>query len=269
MSFSLPFETADAVKIVRDAGRLALSLRGQFKPDIKADQTLVTEADRRVEEMLRENLSRIAPDFAFLGEEGGLTGDPDAPCWVIDPIDGTTNFVRGIPLWCVSVGAVYQGKSIFGCIAVAPHNEIMWATVGQGAWLSSMSNEEFHSDQNAIRMRAFDSTELMQEDLIACNTTAESACDFTNVTCRLRNMGSLAYHLTLMARGALVCSLSRQHKLYDIAAGICLCEEAGCIARYLGGEVWTAQVVAPSEPMPLLVAPPQIMNLLLQKLTLC
>jgi fructose-1,6-bisphosphatase/inositol monophosphatase family enzyme len=260
----LPFDNSQAIEIIREAAALSLTLRGQSVPVVKPDQTLVTEADQRLEAFLRERLGALAPGFSFLGEEGGLTGDPSAPCWIIDPIDGTTNFVRGIPLWCISVGVVHQGRAVWGCIAVPPQDEILWGSPGAGAWLGSLSS----TDDAPQRLQAFDSDTLMQEDLIACNTMAEAAVDFKRVPCRLRNLGSLTYHLVALSRGALCCSLSRQHKLYDIAAGIAICHEAGCVSRYLNGEEWFAEVVAPREPMPLLVAPPQIMDILLQRLRL-
>jgi fructose-1,6-bisphosphatase/inositol monophosphatase family enzyme len=262
--FSLPFDNTQAVQIIREAAAMSLSMRSSAVAVIKADQTLVTQADRQLEEFLRQRLSALAPEFSFLGEEGGLTGDPDAPCWIIDPIDGTTNFVRGVPLWCISVGAVWQGQAVWGCIAVPPQDEILWGAPGQGAWIGHLSRP----DEEPLRLQTFDSDTLMQEDLIACNTMAEAAVDFTRVPCRLRNFGSLAYHLVALSRGALCCALSRQHKLYDIAAGIAICHEAGCVSRYLNGEPWVAEVVAPKEPMPLLVAPPQIMEILLQRLRL-
>ncbi len=260
-TFVLPFDPAHAVAIVQEAALLSLTLRGKYTPDVKADNTLVTEADRQLEQFLREGLGQLAPSFSFLGEEGGLDGDPNAPCWVIDPIDGTTNFVRGLPLWCISVGAVYQGEAIFGCIAVPPQNEMLWAATGHGAWLQLESSTQ--SPPPAIQLRVFDSETLMQEDLIACNTTVESAVNFAGVPCRLRNLGTLAYHLVALARGSLVASIARQHQLYDIAGGVCICEEAGCIARYLDGTAWQAEVVSKREMRPLIVAPPQIMAQLL------
>lgn len=265
-SYTLPFDPAAAVAIVREAALIALRLRGTVTPDIKPDNTLVTAADREVEAFLEHSLGLIAPGFSFLGEETGLTGAADVPCWVIDPIDGTTNFVRGLPLWCVSVGLVFKGEVIFGVLAVPPQNEIMWAVQGGGAWLQTSALGSEQGMPEPIRLQAFDSDVLIQEDLIACNTTAENVVNTAGVPCRMRNIGSLAYHLALMARGTLVCAMSHQHKIYDIAAGILLCQEAGCITRYLNGEVWRADVEAPREPVPLLVAPPQIMNNLLANL---
>ena len=258
---TLPFELAQAVAVVQEAALLSLQFRGQFKPDVKADNTLVTEADRQIELFLRERLGQLAPSWSFLGEEGGLVGDKDAPCWVIDPIDGTTNFVRGLPLWCISAGAVFQGRAIFGCIAVPPQNEMLWAATGSGAWLQLESSTE--SPPAPIPLRVFDSETLMQEDLIACNTTVETHVNFAGVPCRLRNLGTLAYHLVALSRGALVASIARQHQLYDIAAGVCICEEAGCISRYLDGTPWQAEIKSTRETRPLLVAPPNIMAQLL------
>ncbi|HEX8833275.1 MAG TPA: inositol monophosphatase [Abditibacteriaceae bacterium] len=262
---TLPFDAAAAVQIVREASVLALDLRGRCKPDIKPDNTLVTEADRAIEAFLQERLAQLAPDWAFLGEETGLTGDPDAPCWVIDPIDGTTNFVRGIPLWCISVGAVHRGKAIFGIIAVPPQDEILWGAEGAGAWLQKgIANP----DAPALRLRTFDSPVVTQEDLLACNTTAERGINFDGVPCRLRNLGSLTYHLVALSRGMLAGSLAQGHKLYDIAAGVCICLEAGCVARYLNGDTWQANVVAARETMPVILAPPQTMDTLLDNLKL-
>lgn len=258
----LPFETSQAVEIVRRAAEMALSLQkqlgGKVGVEVKADETLVTDADRALEAFLREELGRLAPDWSFLGEEGGLVGSPDAPCWIIDPIDGTTNFVRGLPLWCISVGAVENGKAIFGVVAVPPIGEILYGAQGQGAFCER--------NGETIRLQVQDSATVVQEDLIACNTTVERVVDFKGVPSRLRNFGSLAYHMVAMAKGCLCASIAHGYKLYDVAGGICLCEEAGCIARYINGQEWTAEVAASRETMPLLVAAPQTMQFLMNGL---
>ena len=254
----LPFDPATACNIVHEAAQLALHMHGRAAVAVKRDNTLVTEADRAVENFLHEKLGQLAPDFAFLGEETGLSGDIDEPCWVIDPIDGTTNFVRDVPLWCVSVGLVQRGQAIFGVVAVPPQDEVYWASSGQGAWR--------HKDGQTVQLHTSDRVELMQEDLIACNTTVEKVLDFTNVPCRLRNFGSLAYHLVALARGSLCASLAHWHKLYDIAGGMCLCAESGCEARYIDGRAWTAEVSSSGSSVPLLVAPPKTLAILLERL---
>ncbi len=258
MSFVLPFSVEPALDALREATALAMARHGRANIEVKADDTLVTDADRNVEKLLRNRLSVLAPDWSFLGEEGGLVGDADAPCWVIDPIDGTTNYARDIPLWCISVGAVKDGVPIFGMIAVPELGEILWAVEGQGA---------FHiKNGQTKRLRVRDHLPLQQEDLLVSNTTVERVLDFSQVPCRLRNFGALAYHLTVLARGSVIGMIAHYHKIYDVAAGLCICFEAGCEARYLDGTPWKAIVSSESETHPLFCAAPQTLQELLGRL---
>ena len=257
-SHSLPFEASTALQILSDATQISLDMHGNVRAVTKADQTLVTEADRAIEAFLREKLAEIAPGWSFLGEEDGLSGDPNAPCWVIDPIDGTTNYAKDIPLWCISVGAVAGGIPIFGMIAVPEIGEVLWAAPGQGAW------RILNGETRPLVLN--DHLPLEQEDLIACNTTVERVVDFSAVPCRLRNFGSLAYHLTALARGTLVATIAHYHKLYDVAAGLCICIEAGAQVRYLNGETWHAKVKTSAETQPMLCATPQILQFLIDAL---
>lgn len=255
---NLPFETSRALEILDAASQMALEMHGRVRAVQKADHTLVTQADRSIEAFLRDKLSQLAPDWSFLGEEEGLSGDPKAPCWVIDPIDGTTNYAKDIPLWCISVGAVFDGIPIFGMIAVPEMGETLWAARGQGAWLIR--------GQQTRRLLISDHLPLEQEDLIASNTTVERVIDFSNVPCRLRNFGALAYHLTALARGSLISIIAHYHKLYDVAAGLCICLEAGAAVRYLDGGEWRAQVKTASETRPMLCAAPQTLQALIDAL---
>lgn len=254
----LPFSLESALDVLDRARTLALTLHGTVSTEVKPDQTLVTEADKGLESFLRHELAQIAPDWAFFGEEGGITGDPNAPCWVIDPIDGTTNFVRDIPLWVISVGAVYQGEAIFGMLCMPQLDETLWAARGRGAWR--------RWGGAVTQLKVQDRLPLMQEDPIAANTTVERILDFTLLSNRLRNFGALAYHLCLTARGAVVANIAHHHKLYDVAAGICVCREAGCEVRYLDGANWTAQVKTASETVPLLTAAPETLQFLIDNI---
>lgn len=258
MPFVLPFSVEPALDALREAIALSLSRHGHAHIEVKSDDTLVTDADRNVEKLLRARLKELAPTWSFLGEEGGLVGDADAPCWVIDPIDGTTNYARDIPLWCISVGAVQNNRPVFGMIAVPEIGEILWAVEGQGA---------YHiKDGKTRRLRVQDHLPLQQEDLIASNTTVERVLDFSAVPCRLRNFGALAYHLTVLARGSVVGIIAHYHKIYDVAAGLCICFEAGCEARYLDGTQWQAIVSSESETQPMFCAAPETLEELLGRL---
>ncbi len=257
-AFQLPFSAPHALEILREATQISLQMRPGAHAVTKADQTLVTEADHAIEAFLREKLAEISPGWSFLGEEEGLSGDPLAPCWVIDPIDGTTNYAKDLPLWCISVGAVHDETPIFGMISIPETGEVLWAVPGQGAWLEH---------KGATRQLLLDDhLPLEQEDLIASNTTAERVVDFSLVPCRLRNFGSLAYHLTALARGSLAATIAHYHKIYDVAAGICICCEAGAQVRYLSGDEWHAKVKTSAETQPMLCAPPQILQALIDAL---
>lgn len=256
----LSFEMDAVLEIAREACELGKQLQGNVRAEFKADNTFVTEADRAIETLLRERLSTLTPGWSFLGEEHGLTGDPDAPAWIIDPIDGTNNFVRDLPIWTVSIGAVHGGDAICGVVAAPVLGEISWAAKGQGAW------REAGGERKQIFAR--DRESLMHEDIIAYNTEVESAVDFSRVPGCMRNFGSVAYHLSLLGRGSLCAALARRHKLYDVAGGMAICKEAGCLAQYLDGREWIADLTSPKEAVPLLVAPPQTMQLLNELLEL-
>lgn len=101
--------------------------------ETKADGTWVTAADRTVERTLRAAIAERFPDHAVLGEEDGLSGDPDAPCWVIDPIDATSNFVRGNPVFATLIGLRVDGEDALGVVS-APALGHRWdGVVGVGA----------------------------------------------------------------------------------------------------------------------------------------
>ena len=256
----LSFEMESVLNAVREASELGRKFQGNCRAELKPDNTFVTEADRAIETLLRERLSTLTSGWSFLGEEHGLTGDPNAPAWVIDPIDGTNNFVKDLPIWTISVGAVFEGKAICGVVAAPVLNEILWASSGQGAW------REFNGEVSRIHAQSRDA--LTHEDILAYNTEVESAIDFSRVPGCMRNFGSVAYHLTLLARGALCASLARRHRLYDVAGGMAICQEAGCAAKYMDGREWIADLTAPKEAIPLLVATPETMQMLDGVLTL-
>jgi len=104
-------------ELVSEAGRLAHDRFGRAQAQLKADGTPVTGADLMIERTIRQRLQRNYPDHAIYGEEDGLTGPPDAPfLWLIDPIDGTNNYVHSVPLWGVSLGLFHQGLPCLGVL---------------------------------------------------------------------------------------------------------------------------------------------------------
>jgi histidinol phosphatase-like enzyme (inositol monophosphatase family) len=125
-----------AVTIARRAGAATL---GWFNApglavDEKADRSPVTVADREAEDLLRRELLGAFPDDAFLGEESGATPGRSGYEWVIDPIDGTKSFIRGVPLYATLVGCRRDGEGLLGVIVIPALDELVFAARGGGAW---------------------------------------------------------------------------------------------------------------------------------------
>jgi histidinol-phosphatase len=124
-----------AIDAARAAGRIALGYyRGGFDVTIKPDQTPVTQADQESERTIVDLLSRATPEFGFLGEEFGAKG-PQERRWIIDPIDGTRNFVRHVPVWAVLIGLEEAGEITAGVIYNPVIDELYSAYRGGGAFL--------------------------------------------------------------------------------------------------------------------------------------
>ncbi|WP_404403761.1 inositol monophosphatase family protein [Pelagibacterium halotolerans] len=133
---SLAHRRTAAEAILREAGKRALEHfeARSFSVEEKGVQDFVSEVDRQTEIFIRESLAALFPDDTFLGEEGG--GEIAASSWIVDPIDGTTNFVRGIPFWCLSAGFVVDGEPTVGVIYDPCRDEMFSAHKGGGAMLN-------------------------------------------------------------------------------------------------------------------------------------
>src|ERR1700729_2840703 len=105
---------------------------------LKGPRNFVTAADRRAEEIVRGELAKARPDYGFLGEEGGAHAGADkSHRWIVDPLDGTTNFLHGIPHWSISIAAETDGAIVAGVVYDPVKNELFWAERGQGAFMNS------------------------------------------------------------------------------------------------------------------------------------
>jgi fructose-1,6-bisphosphatase/inositol monophosphatase family enzyme len=219
-----PIADIELVKrLVVEAGKRALARSGTEACEVKADRTLVTAVDRDTERFLAEELERAYPDFAFLGEEYGRRGPEDAPLWVCDPIDGTTGYVFGMPVWCVSVGLLHQGVPLLGALYLPRLDELFWAVKGEGAFC------------NGVPLHAVDRDELGPEDPLCIGTTALKSLDLRGLSCSLWRLGSVAAEVAYTARGNLCGTIGRREDIKDVAAALCIAFEAGCEFRFLSG----------------------------------
>src|SRR6185369_601074 len=210
-------------RLVVEAGKRALARCGNVDHEFKADDSLVTAVDRETEQFLSRELSAVYPDYAFIGEEYGWRGAKGVPVWACDPIDGTTNYVRGLPHWGVSVGLLSEGVSLLGAVYLPALDELFWGVTGLGSFC------------NGVRLRSEDRESLHIEDTICVTSNSLKTLNTEVLAGRLRCLGSIAAELCYTARGSMCATIGLHEGIVDIGAALCICAEAGCEFRYLSG----------------------------------
>jgi myo-inositol-1(or 4)-monophosphatase len=208
-------------KVVRAAGEIALRHFRKVRVTRKADNTVVTVADREVEAFLRESLSRAFPADGFLGEETGAGAGHSGRTWVIDPIDGTASYAIGLPVWGVSVGLMQDRRPVAGLFYMPLVNEL---------YLSRGPDACF----NGQPMRVDDSGHIDSESSLLVTSEAHRnfRIDFVG---KARALGSAAAHVCYVARGSAVAALLHHFSIWDIAAALPILRVAGGDMRYLSG----------------------------------
>lgn len=217
---------AAASAIVREAGALALAhfRDPQLEIEQKGEQDYVTAVDRAVEVLIVEGLRRDFPEDAFFGEEGGLqVGASEArTLWVIDPIDGTTNYARGLPLWCISVALVHDGGIAIGLVFNPVSDEFYSAVSGQGAFCNgrAIAVSGASQPQRARIGLGFSFRRPPALHLKAIERLLEARCEYAR-------FGSGALGLAFVADGRFDGYWESHINAWDVLAGICLVQEAG------------------------------------------
>jgi myo-inositol-1(or 4)-monophosphatase len=222
-----PRYLAVAVEAALAAGRLQLKY---FRRDLhirkKGVIDLVTEADLAVEQDVRDRVARNFPSHVFLGEEGAQSAPTsDSPYrWIVDPIDGTTNFAHGLPLFCVSIALEISGRVEVGVVYVPVGDELFTAERGEGARL------------NGRRIHVTRETELIDSLLVTgfpvqTDTAQDEQLaifgEFLSRARAVRRLGSAALDLAWVAAGRFDGFWERSLHGWDVAAGALLVEEAG------------------------------------------
>jgi histidinol-phosphatase len=219
---------ADAITLDRFG---ALDLRIKTKPDL----TPVTDADEAVETALREILSRERPDDAVLGEEYGGTAAFGGRQWVIDPIDGTKNFVRGVPVWASLIALLEDGVPIVGVVSAPALNRRWWAGRGLGAFASI-------GDGPARTLAVSGVADLGSASLSFSSLSGwadlglrERFIELTDNVWRVRGYGDF-FNYCLVAEGAVDIAAEPEVKLWDLAPLDILVREAGGTFTNLDGQ---------------------------------
>jgi myo-inositol-1(or 4)-monophosphatase len=234
-----------AVEVAREAGALLLKRFDAGSERALASKTsptdLVSEADLASERLIRECLSAARPHDAFLGEEGGGEDGSSGLTWVVDPLDGTVNFLFGVPQWCVSV-AVRDGEGeLAGAVFDPCRGELFTATRGGPALLADQGSRRSLIGGAPTGSPARCCDELARA-LVATGFAydAEVRAAQAEVIARLiprvrdiRRFGSAALDLAWTAAGRYDAYFERTVKSWDIAAGVLVCERAGLVVREL------------------------------------
>ena len=212
-----------ARQIAREAGVLAgryFRREIDFAAETKGPQDFVSAADHAVEALLRSRLQSAFATDAVLGEEGG--GELGRNLWVIDPIDGTINFVHGVRYWCISIGFIATGERQLGVIYDPTQEELFWATRGGGAW----------SDDTRLHVAPRD---RLDHALVGAGYVPRHSLDahvalkrrLHEAGAAVKDMGAGALMLAHVAAGRFDAFVEPHMHPWDACAGLLLVEEAG------------------------------------------
>lgn len=236
-------------KAARAGGQVLLDWAGRFSVREKGRSDLVTEADLAAQATIRRILLAAFPEHGFLGEEGDYReSTADGFRWIVDPLDGTTNYVHGVPQFAVSIALERQGTLLAATVYDPTADECFTATVGEGA---RMNGRPIHVS----------SVDTLPQALVAVsfptnvNRQSPDIAAFVEVLLvsqAVRRMGSAALNLAYVAAGRFDASFATDTKAWDVAAGWLLVREAGGIVTNFKGQSPTlspARFVASSCPV--------------------
>jgi myo-inositol-1(or 4)-monophosphatase len=235
-------ELAELARVTaEEAGRLLASWRAEGRPEVadtKSSPTdVVTKMDRAAEALITERIRAVRPGDAVLGEEGGQAGQSQTGVrWVVDPLDGTVNYLYGLPHWAVSIAAEVDGVIVAGAVEAPVLGETYLAWQGGGAWLR-------RPGQEALRLRCTEVAELAEAlvgtgfgyDAGRRKVQGEVVAALLPLVRDIRRAGSAAVDLCMVAAGRVDAFYERGLNYWDYAAGGLVASEAGAVVGGLSG----------------------------------
>ena len=226
----LPIVEAEAVKMAREAGRIVSSLFGKsiqvdYKDEKKTDP--VTAADTQSQAFLVEAIKSRFPDHGVLGEEGGDEEEQEVTAtdwlWVLDPLDGTTNFLNGLPIYAVSIGVLYRG------VPVAAALYLPWPEAGSGFVMHARRGGGAFQDDEPLSLEDVETVIANRLSGIPGSFGGQYRVgkELRRKVGEVRVTGSIAYELAMVARGVMQYCVIGGPRLWDMAAGVLVVAEAG------------------------------------------
>ncbi|MBU0778616.1 inositol monophosphatase family protein [Loktanella salsilacus] len=220
------------MKTARKVGRALLKDFGeveQLQVSTKGPGDFVSRADRQAEETIRNELMHARPSYGFLGEEGAeIEGEDPTRRWIVDPLDGTTNFLHGLPHWAVSIALEHKGQAVAGVIYDPVKDEMFYAEKGGGAFVNESRLRV------SGRHRLIDSIFATGLPFAGRSDLPETLQDLARIlpTCAgVRRFGAASLDLAYVAAGRYDGFWERRLKPWDMAAGLIIAKEAGAIVE--------------------------------------
>lgn len=208
-----------AIKAAKEAGNVLMKFYGKTSHKEKLDKSLVTEADVNSEKKIRDILKRSFPKYSIIGEEFGDDKIASNLKWIIDPLDGTTNFAMRIPFFCLSIGLVKKEEPILGVIYSPFADELFYAEKGRGAYL------------NKKKISVSDKSDIKKSFLTfshgSVNEIGDIVKKFQLPRHNIRQPGAAALELCYVAVGRTESYIAPRLRPWDLAAGMIIVREAG------------------------------------------
>jgi len=232
------------LQAVRQAGQLLLDRSGQFSTREKAPKDLVTDVDLAAQQIIEQTIKSAFPDHAFLGEEddshpiGGASSSSATSwiaaqenCWIVDPLDGTTNYVHQLPFYSVSIALWQHGLPRLGLVLDPVRDELFCASAGNGVTLNGDEISVSATSELSQALVAVSFPANIEDETSEVNRFAQALQQ-----CRaVRRIGSAALNLSYLAAGRLDAYWASSAKPWDVAAGILFVQEAGGQVTALDG----------------------------------
>ncbi|WP_170525067.1 inositol monophosphatase family protein [Ruegeria arenilitoris] len=241
------------IKAARKAGR---SLVKDFREvenlqvSMKGAGDFVSKADIAAENILKEELLGARPTYGWLAEEGGvIEGEDPTRRWIVDPLDGTTNFLHGLPHWAVSIALEHKGKIVAGVIYDPAKDEMFFAEKGEGAWMNDM---RIRVSSRSRMIESIFSTGLPFGGRSDLPATLQDLARLMPACAGVRRWGAAALDMAYVAAGRYEGFWERRLNAWDLAAGIIIVKEAGGFVQPLNPEgsiLADGEVICANEPI--------------------
>ena len=242
--------TKETCRLVKETGTFIQAEASHFSNDkieVKSFNQLVSYVDKTAEERLVEGLKKILPAAGFITEEETIASEQKEYMWVIDPLDGTTNFIHQLPVYSISIGLLHNNTPVVGVVFEPNRNELFYGWKNGGAY---MNDKKISVRQNTVLLDSLMATGFPYYDFGLIDLYLDTLKEIIRTTRGMRRMGSAAVDLAYVACGRFDGFFEYGLNPWDIAGGILLINEAGGkVSTFDGGDnaLFGGEIIAASQ----------------------